>query len=442
MSADVAIEFLNHASVRVVTRHASVVSDPWFSGTIFNRGWELLWTSDELTQRAADSDFIWISHEHPDHFSPAFFRSLGDRKPEVLFQHTRDGRVAQYLRGRGFRVRELKAGERFPLSGVDRLTVGKNGLYDSWNLIESQHLKILNLNDCILKTPGDLRAVRRSVGDIDVLLTQFSYAGWVGDRRNRTLRERAAKRRLDVVRTQIEHLKPRYVVPFASFVWFCHEENFYLNDSVNRVSDVLDVCSAAPVVPIVLAPGETWHVGHPHDNQPAIEFWDRMFDGVATRRRLKSPAALDLSTLIQECEAYRLRTFARNSRAWMRLLSTIPLLNLFQPVRIRLTDLNKRVRFSFFDGLREISDSGPVDAEMSGDSLAFIFRNEFGFDTLMVNARFSASKRGLDRMLRSFAVGNLNAKGWSIGRPMFEMVIREAPLIWLILRELGSVNPE
>jgi hypothetical protein len=442
MSADVTIEFLNHASVRVVTERTSLVSDPWFSGPIFNDGWDLLWTSDELAQRAADSDFIWISHEHPDHFSPAFFRRLHGRNPEVLFQETRDGRVAQYLRGHGFRVRELKAGERILLSSLDRLTIGKNGLYDSWNLIESPHRKILNLNDCILKTPGDLRSVRRSVGDIDVLLTQFSYAGWVGKPGNRTLRERAAQRRLDIVRTQIECLRPRYIVPFASFGWFCHEENAYLNDSVNRISDFLDVCAGAPVVPIILAPGESWDVGNPHQNRTAIEFWQRMFAGVATRPRIKSPAPTDLRTLVQECEAYRARTFARNSKAWMSALARIPVLDFFHPVRIRLTDLNTCVQFSFFDGLDEVAASDRADAEMSSDSLVFIFRNDFGFDTLMANARFSASKKGLDRMLRNFALGNVNAMGWSIGRPMVEIALREAPLVWLVLRELGSVNPD
>lgn len=88
-----------------------------------------------------------------------------------------------------------------------------------------------------------------------------------------------------------------------------------------------------------------------------------------------------------------------------------------------------------------MDDVGSPDIEMSSDSLAFIFANEFGFDTLMVNARCSATKRGLDRVMKNFAVGNLNAMGWSISARMCEMLVREFRLVWLVLRELKNVSP-
>jgi hypothetical protein len=126
----------------------------------------------------------------------------------------------------------------------------------------------------------------------------------------------------------------------------------------------------------------------------------------------------------------------------MRLLAAVPFLGLFGPVRIRLTDLGKTVRFSFFDELREVEHDPSVDVEMSSDSLAFIFAHEFGYDTLMVNARCSATKAGLDVVMRNFGIGNLNAMGWSIGAGMFGMVVRDFRLVWLVLRELKNVNPE
>jgi len=75
MSGPVKLQFLNHASVKIMTDTIAIVSDPWLSGSIFNNGWKLMSTSDELFPVAADTDFIWISHEHPDHFSPAFFQT-------------------------------------------------------------------------------------------------------------------------------------------------------------------------------------------------------------------------------------------------------------------------------------------------------------------------------------------------------------------------------
>src|SRR5215467_14617873 len=116
MSGSVRIQFLNHASVKIVTDTISVVSDPWLSGSIFNHGWKLIAPSEELFPIAAGADFVWLSHEHPDHFSPAFFRQLTGRKPRVLFQATRDRKVARYLTQQGFDVREIRNFERISVS--------------------------------------------------------------------------------------------------------------------------------------------------------------------------------------------------------------------------------------------------------------------------------------------------------------------------------------
>jgi len=441
MTAPIKIQFLNHACVRIITDDVAVVSDPWLSGPIFNNGWELITTSERLYSPAADSTFVWISHEHPDHFSPEFFRRIGGRKPEILFQSTRDRRVARYLLDRGFTVHELDMGESFPLSPRERFLIGRAGLYDSWSLFESSGTTILNINDCIVKTAADLRAIKKRVGHVNVLLTQFSYAGWVGSRSQKRLREEGAQRRLEVVRNQIRHLEPDHVIPFASFVRFCHEENAYLNDSVNRIPDFLDACADLKTVPVVLAPMETWCVSQPHDNAAATEFWERAYDTIAVAPLRKAPGDQDIGSLRAQCTAYQSRIFEKNSRVWMKLLSLLPFLELFGPVHIRVTDLGKTVRFSFFEELQE-SEKAVPDIEMASDSLSFIFAHEFGFDTLLVNARCEANRNGLNRVIKSFAIGNLNAMGWSIGLGMFGFVVHEFRLIWMVMRELKNVNPE
>jgi UDP-MurNAc hydroxylase len=442
MSGPVRIQFLNHASVKVLTDTVTIVSDPWLSGPIFNRGWKLISTSDELFPIAADADFLWISHEHPDHFSPGFFTRLTDRKPRVLFQATRDRRVARYLTERGFDVREIRNFERINVSPSERFMVGRNGLYDSWSLFESGGKRILNINDCIVKTRGILRGIKKRIGHVDVLLTQFSYAGWVGERGNKALHEDAARRRLGVVRTQIECLEPDYVVPFASFSWYSHEENAYLNASVNRIPDFLEVCAQTSSIPIVMKPMDVWGVGEAHDNGAAVEFWERAYDRIGSLQVDTSRGTADVAALRSECEAYRQRVFAKNSKVWMKILAAMPILNIFKPIDIRLVDIGKTVRFSFFDELREVEDARSTDIEMSCDSLSFIFANEFGFDTLMVNARCNATRRGLDLVMKNFAVGNINAMGFSVGWGMFTIVVREFRLVWLVVSELKNVNPE
>jgi hypothetical protein len=43
-------------------------------------------------------------------------------------------------------------------------------------------------------------------------------------------------------------------------------------------------------------------------------------------------------------------------------------------------DIDKTV-CNFFDGLRDVHDAQSADTEMSSDSLAFIFTNEYGSST-------------------------------------------------------------
>ena len=76
------------------------------------------------------------------------------------------------------------------------------------------------MNDCAEGDDAELRAIARLTGPVDVLLTQFSYAAWKGGRSNAHFRKVAAARKLEVIAAQVLALKPRHVVPFASFVYF------------------------------------------------------------------------------------------------------------------------------------------------------------------------------------------------------------------------------
>src|SRR5919201_305734 len=96
------LQFLNHASVKLITAQMRMTSDPWYAGAAFNNGWDLIWTDDEVMRIGSDATHIWLSHEHPDHFSIEFFKSTPNRAARVLFQDTKDHRVASFLRSQGF----------------------------------------------------------------------------------------------------------------------------------------------------------------------------------------------------------------------------------------------------------------------------------------------------------------------------------------------------
>ena len=58
----------------------------------------------------------------------------------------------------------------------------------------------------------------------------------------------------------------------------------------------------------------------------------------------------------------------------------------------------------------------------------FIFKNEFGFDTLTVNGNFDCNKNGFSKMVKSFAIGSLNAMGLGLS---FSAILK--PRLFLLL---------
>src|SRR5690606_35677464 len=173
------VEFVNHASVLLSDGRTGVLSDPWYFGEVFHRGWSLLVENrDEAIRRVLSrTTHIWISHEHPDHFSPPFFKRyaalIRERGITVLFQATRYGRVAAFLREQGFAVLELGAAQTMQLGPEFSVRVVQSDLYDSALLADIAGLRVFNLNDCPLGSHDKLERFVRRHGGCDVLLTQF-----------------------------------------------------------------------------------------------------------------------------------------------------------------------------------------------------------------------------------------------------------------------------
>ena len=100
------LQFLNHSSLLLTTSKTKILCDPWFKGTAFSDGWSLLYDESHNINEL-DFDYIWMSHEHPDHFSIPTLREL-NKSCTFLFQETKDKKVKKYLEEKGHLVIELK----------------------------------------------------------------------------------------------------------------------------------------------------------------------------------------------------------------------------------------------------------------------------------------------------------------------------------------------
>jgi hypothetical protein len=387
------LRWVNHASFVVESGGVHLLSDPWLSGRAFDDSWELLSETKFTAADFGEITHIWISHEHPDHFSPASLRSIPEelRSNIVLMsQVTRDRKVVDYCRSLGFAdVRELPTREWVSLApGVD-VQCSPFPYDDSWLAVRTPDQLLLNVNDCLIGR-ADIPDILESIGRRpDVLVTQFSYASWVGNPDDVTAHRRAAQQSLGRFSDHVVGFAPRYVIPAASYVWFCHEENRYMNRSANEPADAV-ACVGSPTVPVVLYPGDCWDVDSEAPTQRSLEQYRSDYVSASNREPVHS-APIAMEGLRAAGDKYRARLFEQNGLS-LRMLS---MTGRVAPTHVWLTDHGESVRFSLTRGLaasqREHDD---CDVALSSAALAYMLNNPWGGMTLIINGRYSQPARG------------------------------------------------
>lgn len=409
------IKFLNHASVLVSDGQISVLSDPWYFGSAFNKGWNLLneLAPQDIRTILTETTHIWLSHEHPDHFSIPFFRNFAkDIKSlsiRILFQKTKDQRVYNHLRAQEFDIQELEYNNEYAISTNYKITCIKDGFYDSGLLIQCNGEKILNLNDCDITTSNRANEVRQITGKVDVLLTQFSYAAWKGGKENRQWRCSAAREKIKTIKLQIEKFEPSIIIPFASFMYFSNQENFYLNEDINKPADILRELPEYAQKIFFMAPFDTiGGINKSFSSEKAIKFWSKKYAEISPLNKYES---ISIDSLGLEFQKYYQRIQDQNNIVLMRLLRIISPVRCFKPCIIHLYDLDTTIKFDYLKGLFCPTEK-EAQLSMHSESLGFIFKNSFGFDAVTINACFEESKPGgFISATKTLAIENLNGIG-------------------------------
>lgn len=389
------------------------MTDPWLFGSAFNNGWDLLCETKFPMEGFSEITHLWFSHEHPDHFAPPVLQQIPEearRKITVIFQETKDQKVITYCRKLGFQVHELPNHGWHQLSDKVRVMCGKVPYFDSWLLIETDQGKILNANDCVVDGEGIAQEIAKQTGTVDLLLTQFSYANWIGNPEDVAEREAAAAEKLMRVKLQVETFQPKQTIPFASFVYFSHQENNYLNDAMSTIRDAEGfIRQETQSEPIVLYPGEEWEIGSTHDNENSLSKYDVDYNLAA--KPLHQADSVTLTEVIEAGNAFIKRMQVKNSSLFMAIMG-LPPLRYFQPFTLYLTDLEQMVRFDMASGVQPVvGKATEADVQLASESLAYVFNHDWGYDTLEVNGRFRATSDGHKRMVKTFFLGPLNNTG-------------------------------
>jgi UDP-MurNAc hydroxylase len=377
------ITFVGHASALLEESGLGLLMDPWLKGEAFNDSWTLYPQSELSPEDLTRVTHIWISHEHPDHLSIPTIKSMpAELKSKIvmLFQKHYDTEIRDWLRAQGFQeVREMPHAKWVDLSPGFQVACYQVGHMDSALAIKSQKHTILNLNDCETPIPT-LKRLKRQLGHVDLLLDQFSIAGWPGNPQDVELRRARARHVLDNFIRDIQQIDPDYVLPFASFVRFSHKENAYINSIVNTLDDVAANVDGDKL--LVMYPGDAWELGgDPFNGTAAAMDKYRRGWGVVGEQQLRSHETYEMKRIIDAANE-RIDEFQSNYQRF--ILRRVP------PVTFYVTDLGSAFRVNLSSRAEEVKiPEKDCVVSLSSQAAWYTFAMRFGLPSLGVSGRFT-----------------------------------------------------
>jgi len=417
------VRFLNHSCLSVSSGATTILCDPWFTGAAFDNGWRLLAeNSHDLGDQAYD--YIWLSHEHPDHFSIATLRQI--REPaRFIYQRTADGKVKDYL-SRTHQVCELADCERRAFGDIDSQLYLSDG-YDSAMLFRLPGGRtILNLNDCRAELGGLAERIAAEVEQVDLLAVQFSYANWAGNPGDAAIPAYQHDQVVARLERTIEVFRPKAVLLFASYVYFSHEENFFWNQHfwlqqvVDRLGGRVKLIVPKPDDVIELDGIET--ADFSARNAAAISFWTDLHDTRVVADR--ATGAQSLEALREQFQAFHAAMWRDNDLAHAGATSRGPL-----ELTVRIGDLDQTVKLELFSGAMSEAADGEPDVDLSSETLAMLFKSRFGRGTLTINGRVQFNYPTAHRFFGFFFVFYAN----NIGRRL-----KPGDLSWADMRSIAK----
>lgn len=428
------ITFLNHASYFIENQELILLIDPWVEQKAFDNGWSLLdqsTSNNEVISYLISQNkkvYIWYSHEHSDHFSLSFIKDLkkAELNANFIYQDTLDKRVINYLRGQLLNVIEVKDGYNYQLDKNTSIVTWKYKDGDSFNLIIINETKyILNLNDCNIDTAESASKIKQKIfkycNKIDLLFVQFGYASWCGNENDVEYRIKIADEKLKKIKILNDIIKPEFIIPFATFSYFSDKENFYLNNEQNtpkkiRISKEL---SSIQEKIFFLKPWDKMNLVDiyakssklTHLTRIAENYWNDLY--ISRKPNIEFITPTKLSDIENQWHKYKSKII-KNFIFFPLILEK---LKIIRPLSIYLYDLKINIKLSYVHELCYQNSSTP-EITINSNTLFFILKNDYGFNTTHVNGKFRTNKINSEKyFFKFFWFQELIKNGYGIDHP-------------------------
>lgn len=244
-----------------------ILTDPWLSDGEYYGAWYHV-PPYEGTIEDIDVDFIYISHIHPDHTSTKTLAKMKKDIPVLIHKYAKPF-LKNNIERLGFSVTELKHNASHSIADNVEITIfaadncnpalcskflgcapveNKMGStrIDSMCVIRDKEFTILNTNDCPYELAKDaLNKLLSRFGKIDFLLVGYSGAGpypqcfhFDDPKEQLKAAKRKEKQFLRMAMQYIEHVSPRFFMPFAGT--YTLGGHLHRLNSIRGVPDIAD----------------------------------------------------------------------------------------------------------------------------------------------------------------------------------------------------------
>lgn len=378
------IQFISQACVIIYTEDCSILCDPWLSGTAFNDSWKLFpepqWdnsTYDKITH-------LWVSHEHPDHFHFPTLKTMPQEFKErvtVLFQKNNSEKIPNAFKQLGFKnITLLPNRKEVQLTPKTKVYNHQIGQMDSALAVINDKYTVLNLNDCEAHD-SDCHRFVSDLGKIDVVLNQFSMAGYAGNIDYKTFLPKRAKEVLNAMLSDHKNLKVKTSIPFASYIYFCCDDNKHINDFGNHPRVVDKAFKERGFDLQTMYVNDVYDLDNPDPNMSecALQKFDELY---AQKDQL-------VFTKGEVIPFEKIEQAIQTRRKQLQEKFPSMLINRMSAVNIKIPDLNTTVKLSMAEGIFEKQPEGSdFDLIINSQPLFFAFNFTWGLQTLGVSGRW------------------------------------------------------
>lgn len=222
-----------------------LLTDPWLLGSTYWRSWWLQnYPSAEEFEGLKEVKYVYITHEHPDHFHPPTLRQLG-KVPLYLCPALPEDNISVFLKSHDFNAEPLTPLQWRKLT--DEVSILSIPLWndDSVLLVTMPGAFVVNLNDA-KPSKANLKRLRRFLDEHVpaetplILLSSYSPASVVNSFMKGAKRVSMKQKSTYVkyINKICDTLRATYFMPFASQVIFLRSDSQWANAFKVTIDDL------------------------------------------------------------------------------------------------------------------------------------------------------------------------------------------------------------